>query len=375
MVPEQRLREGGPSDEASRGALPVGDLAAFDLSLEDLVEKTADAVFFLDCAGVVRYWNRGAEQLFQYERGEALGKEIRFLIPADLIAEGEVQRLKRICDEVGMVCNHVTRRLRRDGCCLWVSLTRTVLHNRAGEEIGAVVTLRDVTQQRISEDELQRSRSLALVGELAAKIAHEVKNPLTGIYAALQVLEGQLEGEDPRREIFQSIGEEVIRLNGITQELLQFSRPMEAKLRRGDLATFLLDLCDDLERMSMVSPGQVCTEGLEPGLHACFDRDLTGQVFKNLILNGVQAGGAKGVVRLSARRSEGVISVDVSDAGPGIPAGERERVFEPFFTTKSRGTGLGLSIARKNMDLQGGSIRLRSLKTPGATFRVEFPAS
>lgn len=375
MESERRETGVGREEQGFPDALPVGDLAAFDLSLEDLVEKTADAVFFLDRAGVVRYWNRGAELLFHYGREEALGQEIRFLIPADLIAEGEVQRLQRACDETGMVCNHVTRRLRKDGCCLWVSLTRTVLHNRAGAEIGAVVTLRDVTQQRISEGELQRSKSLALVGELAAKIAHEVKNPLTGIYAALQVLEGQLEGSDPRREIFQSIGEEVIRLNGITQELLQFSRPMEAKLRHGDLSRFLVDLCEDLQRLSMVAPGQVCTAGLEPGLHTCFDRDLTGQVFKNLILNGVQAGSAKGVVRLSSRRSEGVLSVDVADEGPGIPASERESVFEPFFTTKSRGTGLGLSIARKNMDLQGGSIRLRSLTTPGATFRVEFPAT
>ena len=375
MESERHYSVGSDSEQASRDALPVGDLSAFDLSLEDLVEGTADAVFFLDRAGVVRYWNRGAEQLFRYGREEALGQQIQFLIPSDLVADGEVQRLKRACDQNGMVCNHVTRRLRKDGCCLWVSLTRTVLHNRAGEEIGAVVTMRDVTQQRDSESELQRSKSLALVGELAAKIAHEVKNPLTGIYAALQVLEGQLEGEDPRREIFQSIGEEVIRLNGITQELLQFSRPIEAKLRRGDLTTFLVDLREDLVRLSMVAPGQVCTDGLEPDLHCCFDRELTGQVFKNLILNGVQAGAAKGVVRLSSRRSEGVISIDVADSGPGIPASERETVFEPFFTTKSRGTGLGLSIARKNMELQGGSIRLRSLKAPGATFRVEFPAS
>ncbi|MCB9916157.1 MAG: PAS domain S-box protein [Planctomycetes bacterium] len=369
-------RDTPPLDAAPpEHALPTGDLAAFDLELEDLVERSADAILFLDLRGIVRYWNRGATRTFRYEPAEALGREVSFLLPPDLRHGGELLRLRSACAADGVVYNFTTRRLRKDGKEVWVSLTRTVLHDRRGREIGVVATMRDVTEQRAREQELQGSRSLALVGELAAKVAHEVKNPLTGIYAALQVLEGQLEPEDPRREVFQSIGDEVKRLNGITQDLLSFARPAQPKLVQDDLARFLVELCEDLERIQVVRPGELDTSALWTPLLVSFDHELVGQVFKNLILNGVQANAGKGTVRLLPRVSDEWVVVDVADDGPGIPAEVRARVFEPFFTTKSRGTGLGLSIAHKNMQLMGGRLRLRGQKSRGATFRVEFARS
>ncbi|MCB1940420.1 MAG: ATP-binding protein, partial [Rhodocyclaceae bacterium] len=125
----------------------------------------------------------------------------------------------------------------------------------------------------------------------------------------------------------------------------------------------------------VVRPGELDTSALWTPLLVSFDHELVGQVFKNLILNGVQANAGKGTVRLLPRVSDEWVVVDVADDGPGIPAEVRARVFEPFFTTKSRGTGLGLSIAHKNMQLMGGRLRLRGQKSRGATFRVEFARS
>ena len=352
-----------------------GDLRGLGIDLEDLVEMTLDTIVFLDSEGTVRYWNRGATLMFGYERDEVLGRNVRFLIPPDLLKSGELSRLKKVCAEEGVLANYTTRRLRKDGSTIWVSLTRTVSTDRQGREVGVVATMRDITAQREREQELQRSRSLALVGELAAKIAHEVKNPLAGIYAALQVLEGQLEASDPRREVFDSIGDEVMRLNDLTHELLSFARPPEPKLRRADLREFLVDLVGDLERLSMASPGEIELDELEAGLALPFDRALCEQAFKNLILNGLQANAGRGKVRISSRRHEGMVAIDVADAGPGIPKERRASVFEPFFTTKSRGTGLGLSIAKKNVEAQGGSIRLRSHSGRGAIFRIELPTA
>jgi len=209
------------------------------------------------------------------------------------------------------------------------------------------------------------------VGELAAKIAHEVKNPLAGIFAALQVLEGGLEATDPRREIFGSIEDEVMRLNDITQDLLGFARPTEPKLERCDLGVFLRDLVGDLERISMVPPEMV--EFVFTGdLWVEFDRALTSEVFKNLILNATQVMKDEGKLILCSFPSEKRVAIDVADDGPGVPEDQRCHIFQPFFTTKTRGTGLGLAIARKNMEAQGGRVRLRSQRARGATFRVEF---
>ena len=348
-----------------------GGLSGRTLALSDLIENTQDAILFLDREGVVRFWNAGAERMFQYPRAEVLGRPVEFLLPADLIQCRELERLRAACDHDGVIYNHLTRRLRKDGRQLWVSLTRTVLHDERGEPIGAVASLRDVTEQRNQESELRRARELVMVGELAAKVAHEVKNPLAGIFAALQVLEGQLEEQDPRREIFAAIGEEVIRLNGITQNLLEFARPRAPRLEPGDLRRFLRELVGDLERISTIRPGVVALE-LPTELPLEFDKQLTSEVFKNLILNAVQASKGRARVVVSASSSERLIAIDVADGGAGVASEQRSRIFEPFFTTKARGTGLGLAIARKNMQVQGGGIRLRSQRNPGATFRVEF---
>jgi two-component system sensor histidine kinase AtoS len=349
-----------------------GDLAGRRLSLADLTENTLDAVLFLDQDSTVRYWNLGARMMFQYEREEVIGRHVGFLLPADLVQCRELERLKAACDLDGVIYNHLTRRVRKDGRQLWVSLTRTVLHDDQGRAIGAVATLRDITEQRSKESELRRARELAMVGELAAKIAHEVKNPLAGIFAALQVLEGGLETSDPRREIFASIGDEVMRLNDITQSLLGFARPSDPKLKRGELRRFLHEFVRDLERLSMIEPGAVQL-ALPTELWIEFDAALTAEVLKNLILNAVQATKGRGKVVLRSSTSANLVAIDVADSGPGVPSAQRAAIFEPFFTTKARGTGLGLAIARKNMEAQGGGIRLRNQRGPGATFRLEFP--
>ncbi len=348
------------------------DLSDLGLDPKDLPEMTLDAVLFLDADGVVRYWNRGATVMFGYEPSEVLGKNIRFIIPRDLLKSGELERLKVICEQETALFNYTTRRVRKDGETIWVNLSRTSSTNSEGRELGAVAILRDVTAQRAAEQELEHSKRLALVGELAAKIAHEVKNPLAGIHAALQVLEGQLEPKDPRREIFDSIGDEVIRLNELTMDLLRFARPTAAKFVRADLGQFLVDLVGDLERISMVGPKDVDLTGLELGLNLPFDPALTGQVFKNLILNGLQANKGKGVIRISSRNHEGTVAIDVADSGPGIRKEDLGSIFEPFFTTKSRGTGLGLSIAKNNLEAQKATIRIRSHRGRGAIFRIEF---
>lgn len=349
-----------------------GDLARKTISLADLVENTLDAVLFLDQQGVVRYWNRGAEELFQFGRDDVVGEHVRFLVPADLVESRELERLRDACDHDGVVFNHLTRRLRKDGTEVWVSLTRTVLHDEHGEPVGAIATLRDISDQRSREAELRRARELALVGELAAKVAHEVKNPLAGIFAALQVLEGGLEQKDPRREIFASIGDEVMRLNELTQNLLGFSRPTNPQLKSGDLGVYLEALVGDLQRISMVGPQTVVME-LSGDLTAKFDPALTSEVFRNLILNAEQVIGEDGRIVLRSTRSESWLAIEVADDGPGVPLEQRARIFEPFFTTKARGTGLGLAIARKNVEAQGGRIRLCDESEGGAVFRVEFP--
>ncbi|MCA9001526.1 MAG: PAS domain S-box protein, partial [Planctomycetes bacterium] len=137
------------------------------ISLSNMIETMREAAMFLDMDHRIRCWNERAGELFQYSADEVLGQDVEFLLPPDLIECQELEQLRAICNQEGVLHNYVTRRRRKDGSQVWVSLTRTVVHDEQGQSVGAIAILRDVSQQKSGEVELRKSRSLAMVGELA----------------------------------------------------------------------------------------------------------------------------------------------------------------------------------------------------------------
>lgn len=342
-----------------------------DLSLADLLENTSDAIILLDDRSVVRYWNRGAEEMFQFTRAEAVGRKAGFILPPDLLAADELGLLQQKLVAGESVRNFITRRMRKDGTVRWVSLTRTLLHDSHGAIIGSTAQLRDITEQRETESALERARMLAMIGELAAKIAHAIKNPLAGIHASVQVLASELAPDDPRREIFAEVGEEIHRLDDTVLDLLHFARPLPPHVQANDLRTFVQDLIEPLRRR-FGGQGVLFEVSIEEGLVVALDARMMAEAFDNLLINAVQALPGPGKVRVEARTLGRIVEVDVSDSGPGIPPEDVERIFEPFVTQKSRGTGLGLPIARKNVELHGGTLVALARPGPGATFRLSL---
>ncbi|MBI5432335.1 MAG: PAS domain S-box protein [Planctomycetes bacterium] len=343
----------------------------FDLSLADLLENTSDAIILLDNDNMVRYWNRGAEQMFQFTRAESVGRKAGFILPPDLLANDELGLLQKKLAAGELVRNYITRRMRKDGTVRWVSLTRTLLHDSHGASIGSTAQLRDITEQRETESALERARMLAMIGELAAKIAHAIKNPLAGIHASVQVLASELAPDDPRREVFAEVGEEIHRLDDTVLDLLHFARPLPPRTQPTDLRTFVQDLAEPLKRR-FGSQGVLFEVAIEEGLVVALDARMMAEAFDNLLINAVQALSGPGKVRVEARTIGRGVEVDVQDSGPGIPAADVEHIFEPFVTQKSRGTGLGLPIARKNVELHGGTLVALPRTQPGAVFRMSL---
>jgi PAS domain S-box-containing protein len=347
-------------------------LADADISLDDLVENTADAVILIDGSDRIRFWNRGAEQMFGWSREEVVGRKVGFVVPDDLLESDELGTLRARLERTGTIHNYVTRRVRKDGRELWVSLTRTVLHDSQGRVVGSTATLRDVTEQRRTEEELYRSRGLAMIGELSAKIAHEIKNPLAGIYAAVQLLSRDFPPGDPRRVIFDDVGGEIRRLDDTVQDLLRFARPLPPHPRPTGLRNFVLDLLEPLRHQPEVQRHTLKVEVPEDML-VDIDPRLMGQVLTNLVLNAAQAQEEPGTIGVRATCLGDRVAIDVIDSGPGIPAAQRREVFEPFYTTKTRGTGLGLPIAAKNVQAHRGTLELVAGEGPGAHFRITLP--
>jgi len=370
-----------PSDTTGAGALgetrfslgPLGgSFGSADVDLADLIERTKDAVILIDADDVIRYWNEGAEAMFQYARAEVVGRRIGFLVPPDLVQAEELAWIAERIASVGHLSNFVTRRVRKDGVERWVSLTRSVLHDTSRRVLGSSAVFRDVTEERRVHEDLARARGMAVVGEMSVTLAHEIKNRLAGIQAAIQLLARRLDPADPQRQVYADVLHEVRRLDATARDLLRFARPSAPDVATHDLAQFLEGMRTSLERREDVRRHRVELD-VPAGLVAAFDAKLLGQALSSLILNAAQAMREPAAVRVSARLVGDGVGIEVADSGPGIADGLLRSIFDPYFTTKAQGTGLGLSIARKNVEAHGGNIHVESRAGVGSCFTIWFP--
>ncbi|KAB2959101.1 MAG: hypothetical protein F9K18_11740 [Thermoanaerobaculia bacterium] len=214
---------------------------------------------------------------------------------------------------------------------------------------------------------------LASLGQLAAGLAHEIKNPLAGLHGALEVLRDEAP-EGPSAPLYDEMLGELKRVNGILQQLLESGRPAPLRTQPTDLRKLLEDTADLMKpslRRHDVELEVEIAEGLSKAL---LDAAKIRQVLVNLIQNAAEAmrDGGRVTVRAS-RLPSGEIVIAVADDGPGIAAGELERIFQPFFTTKFSGTGLGLAITRSLVEQHGGRVEVDSEPGRGTTFFVFLP--
>ena len=230
-----------------------------------------------------------------------------------------------------------------------------------------------------SEGQLRRAERLSAIGELAAVLAHEVRNPLGSIRGSAEILRDDFPPGHRKHEFLEILIRETERLNRVVEEFLQLSRPQPVQLEeldlREELATIVTLLSVEAQQRGVRLDLAAGQPGPVPG-----DRGKLRQVFLNLIMNGLQATPAGGRVSIAAapREASGElpagVAVEIRDTGPGIPAEARERIFEPFFTTKEGGTGLGLPVVRRIVEAHGGRIEVTSTTGQGTCFTVLLPA-
>jgi len=255
----------------------------------------------------------------------------------------------------------------------------TFLRDADQKPYGMVMTLDDITQRRIIEQQLYHADKLSSIGQLAASVAHEIKNPLASIKTLGQLLQEETPSGDGRREYIDVIVSEVNRLNGVVEKLLTYARPEKSQIRRiafAEIITPVLALVDHEASRHRVELKAEYPSDLE----ILVDSEKIKQVLLNLVFNGIQAMPDGGTVTISASHvaNSPWSVIRVADTGIGMPADIAARVFEPFFTTKQRGTGLGLAIVKKIIDLHGGRIEVESRQAAGGaaagtTFTIYLP--
>jgi signal transduction histidine kinase len=229
-------------------------------------------------------------------------------------------------------------------------------------------------ERNMAEEKLTRAEHLAEIGQLAASLAHEIKNPLAGISGAIQVIRDAMAPDDPQRGIIREILGQIDRLDAAVRDLLIYSRPRPPALVPCDLSAILMRVVSFMRDAPALRRVRVrCITAPDLPRVAADEGQIT-QLIINLLDNAAHASEEKGAVELRLESDGAEVSLRVRDRGQGMEPAVRDRVFEPFYTTKARGTGLGLPICRKIVEAHGGRIELDSQPGAGTEVTVRLPA-
>jgi two-component system sensor histidine kinase HydH len=336
--------------------------------LTRVIEGVADAIIVRDADGRITSWNPSAEAIFGWTSAEMLGRTAQRLLAANDEPVPAIARIDAALREGKTLRNLETSGIRKDGTPITFSLTVAPLYDVTDHFAGTTGIVRDVTAIKQLQLQLLERERLAAIGELAAMVAHEVRNPLAGIRGGCEILlEGYPEG-DTRHDIGVEIIHQVDRLSRTVHDLLLFARPKAMDL----VPTDLHGLIERILHVLRDDPGNGAVEVVRdfgddvPIIQA--DGRQMEQVFLNLFLNAIQVMNHKGRVTIATRTHGRQVVVTVSDTGPGIPPDKIAHIFEPFFTTRAQGTGLGLAIVKKIVEAHGGRIEATSTPGSGARF-------
>ncbi|MBS0014196.1 MAG: PAS domain S-box protein, partial [Desulfobacterales bacterium] len=257
-----------------------------------------------------------------------------------------------------------------------LSVSATGIINEDGAFIGSMVILRDLTEIKDLQQAVQRKEKLAAVGELAAGIAHEIRNPLSSVKGMATYFKARYAQDPEARDAAAVMVQETDRLNRVISELLEFARPSEINARPADINP-VLDHSLHLVRQEAAERNIDIRIDKEQRLpHADIDSDRFIQCLINLYLNAIQSMESSGRLRVtSSLGAEQNIVIQVHDNGPGIEQADLAKIFDPYFTTKASGTGLGLAIVHKIVESHNGRITVKSTPEEGTVFTIILPAS
>ena len=391
--PEEFLASEAVRDESGSG-LPSKNGNQLELLVQvyqfykSIIQNINFGLLTIDLQGEITFANKSAANLLKTRVKTLLGRNVKSCF-ADA-AEGE--KFRKIVSLPGKEINEREYRFARgDGSSLIINLNAAPLHDLNNNFEGMVLLFRDMTEVHQLRSQVERMERLALLGELSAGIAHEIRNPLAGIKTAAQVLEESFSQDDFQRQLTGRIVREVNKANNLLTDFFKFARPTRPKPDFHNLE-MIVDSVYLLLAPRMKSRNIKFQENFGNQVPQVYvDESQVEQVVLNLFLNAIDAmeeGGTlsvttskKQVTLLEEREKQGnssakvqYVVVEISDTGSGISEEQFPRIFNPFYTTKSDGLGLGLSICSRLVEENHGKIDCRSTPGEGTTFQIALPA-
>lgn len=331
------------------------ELALTTEYLSNLLESMDEGVVAVGTEGRITRFNRAAAQILGYAGEEIVGRSFVEVFARDFAAPTHAMG---------------TGLRAKSGRIVPLRERDSVISDRPGRALGHVKTFQDLSEVTALREQVRQMDRLAAIGEMAATVAHEIRNPLGGIRGFAALLARDIPIEDPRRRLVDKIVQGAISLERVVNELLEYTRPIDLRLRpvpcRGlvEAAVSFLDV--DTEKFRLLNH-------VPDGLNLLADADKVRQVLLNVLLNAVQSMDTGGEVHIDGSYSEEHARITVRDAGIGMNQEQLASMFSPFFTTKERGTGLGLAVSRKIVEGHGGQITAESAPGAGTVIAILLP--
>ncbi len=368
---QSHMASGSPSAGDSEHDALRQQLQASEARWRAIIDSAVDGIIIIDTRGRIESFNLGAERLFGYTEREVQGVNVSVLMPAPYRDQhdGYIERYLRTSEPHIIGIGREVQGLRRDGSTFPVHLSVGQMTVNGERKFTGI--LHDLSARVRMEEQLREQTALARLGEMAALLAHEVKNPLAGIRGAIQVIGARLSQDNPSAPVIKEIIARIDSLDEMMKDLLLFARPPQPHRQLLDVTSVIQATVDLLRQDPAIGRLDITVTGAAPPVPV--DADMLKIIVQNLVINSAHAMPDHGRIDIAVGATDDVGAITFRDNGPGIPAEVRQNVFTPFFTTKSRGSGLGLTTVKRLAEAHGGHVTIDAPLGRGTVVTVTLP--
>ena len=342
--------------------------------LKNILHSSDSAIMVVDAQERFIAWNKGAEKIFGYTEDDVIGKTSSLLLPKEKKYFDELEKIKTETQKEGVTQIPETERVTKDGRLVSVALNVSELPGKNGEYIGRSVVIKDFTEVKKLQQQVDQSEKLVVIGQLAAGVAHEIGNPLTSISSLVQVIQRKTKDEFVSEQLI-TIKENIDRISKIVRELVDFSRPPSFEKMIIDITDVVKTALGIVKYDKRVKKVDFKTEFADeiPKVEIVPDQVL--QVFVNIFINALDAINGNGIITVMTYKDQDSVYVEIIDDGTGMDQQTLNKIFDPFFTTKEvgKGTGLGLSVSYGIVKKFHGDILVESETGEGSKLSVKLP--